>query len=168
MLSGCDASALAVAAGSGHLLAIAIPHPPQEGRSPVNDNQDPVLAARRRRGGLVAAPAFAVLAGVLALQMLGQPLAALAAGLAAGVVVLALWGRLVVRPEGPSYGRAAGLGIVATFAAVFAAALAGAGGAPASGREATGVALFALFMALPVMVAAAVGLAALLKDRPVG
>ena len=163
MLSGCDAEALAAAPGSGHFLRTEIS--PQEGRA-VNDNQDPVLAARRRFGRLVAAPALAVVAAVLAIQMLGQPLAALAAGLAAAGVTFALWGGLVVRAEGPSYGRAAGLGIAATFAAVFAAALTGAGGAPASGREATGVALFALFMALPVMVAAAVGLAAALKDRP--
>lgn len=163
MLSGCDAEALAGAAGSGHFVAIEIA--PQEGLA-VNDNQDPVLAARRRLGRLVAAPGLALVAAVLTLQMLAQPVAALAAGLAAGVVAVALWGRLVVRPEGPSYGRAVGLGIAATFAAVFAAAAVGAGGAPASGREATGVALFALFMALPVMVAASVGLAALLKDRP--
>lgn len=134
----------------------------------MNDNQDPVLAARRRFGRLVAAPALAVVGGVLTLQMLGQPLAALVAGLAAGVLVFATWGTLVVRPEGPSYGRAVGLGIAATFVGVTAAALVGAGGTPASGREAAGVALFALFMALPVMVAAAVGLAALLKDRPAG
>ena len=163
MLTGCDVEALAAVAGSGHFLRIEIS--PQEGRA-VNDNQDPVLAARRRLGRLVAAPTLAIVAAVLTLQMLGQPLAALAAGLAAGVIAFALWGGLVVRPAGPSYGRAAGLGIAATFAAVFAAALAGAGGTPASGREATGVALFALFMALPVMVAAAVGLAAVLKDRP--
>ena len=134
----------------------------------MNDNQDPVLAARRRLGRLVAAPALAVAAAVLTLQMLGHPLAALAAALAVGLVVFALWGRLVMRPEGVSYGRAVGLGIAATFAGFSAAALMGAGGAPATGREAAGVALFALFMALPVMVAAAVALAALLKDRPAG
>lgn len=132
----------------------------------MNDNQDPVLAARRRLGRLVAGPALAVVAGLLALQMLGAPLAALAAALAAGLVAFALWGGLVVRPEGASYGRAVGIGFAATFAAFFAAAVTGVSATPvADGRDAAGIALFALFMALPVMIAAALALAALTGRR---
>lgn len=134
----------------------------------MNDNHDPALAARRRLGRRVAGPSLGLLAGVLTLQMLHAPLAALAAALAAGLVGVALWGTLVVRPEGVSYGRAVGLAFAATFAAFFAAALVGgASGGTADAREATGVALFSLFMALPVMIAAAIALAAVLKDRPI-
>jgi hypothetical protein len=133
----------------------------------MNDNHDPVLAARRRFGRLVAGPALGLLAGLLTLQMLHAPAAAFAAGLAAGLVGVLLWGALVVRPEGVSYGRAAGLAIAATFVAFAAAAMVGgASGGMADAREAAGVALFSLFMALPVMVAAAIALAAVLKDRP--
>ena len=133
----------------------------------MNDNQDPVLAARRRLGRLVAGPALGLLAGILTLQMLHAPLAALAAALAAGLVGVALWGTLVVRPEGVSYGRAAGLGFAVTFAAFAAAALVGGASAGVvDAGEAAGIALFSLFMALPVMIAAAIALAALLKDRP--
>ena len=133
----------------------------------MNDNHDPVLAARRRLGRLVAGPVLGLLAGLLTLQMLHAPIAALAAALAAGGLVLLLWGPMVVRPEGVSYGRAVGLGFAATFAAFFAAAAVGsASGGAADAREAAGIALFSLFMALPVMIAATIALAAALKDCP--
>ena len=137
-------------------------------RLPVNDDFDPGLAARRRSGRTLAAPALAVLAGLLTWQMLGEPATALGAALAAGAVAFAVWGRLVVRPEGISYGRAAGVGFAATFAAFFGAAVLGAAGARVSlDADTFGAAFFALLVVLPVMVAAGVGLAAIgtLRNR---
>jgi len=134
----------------------------------MNDNQDPVLTARRRRGRLVAGPALGLLAGLLTFQMTAVLPPALGAALAAGLLVFAAWGPLVVREEGASYGRAVGLGFAATFAAFFGAAVFGIGTGAASGREAAGVAVFALAMVLPVMVAAAIGLAALTGRRDAG
>ena len=129
---------------------------------PVNDDLDPGLAARRRFGRNLAGPALAVLAALLTWQMLGEAPAALGAALGAGILGYALWGQLVVRPEGISYGRAAGIGFAATFAAFFGAAVLGAAGSRVPlDATAFGAAVFALLVVLPVMVAACVGLAAL-------
>ncbi|MDK9697445.1 MAG: hypothetical protein OEL76_13760 [Siculibacillus sp.] len=127
----------------------------------MNDVPDPELARRRRIGRILAAVVLAALATLLTLQMIGEPLAALGAAAGAGVVGFALWGGLVVRPEGISYGRAAGLGFLATFAAFFGAAVLGAAASRvALDREAFGAAFFAFAVVLPVMVAAAIAVAA--------
>jgi len=134
--------------------------------SAVTDDVAPELAHRRRTMRVVAGVALAVLAGLLALQMTGAPLAGLGAALGAGIVGFTLWGRMVVRPEGISYGRAAGLGFVALFAAFFGAALLGAAVTrPVAGDEAIPVAVFALMVVSPVMIAAAVALAFLSRPR---
>jgi hypothetical protein len=128
----------------------------------VNDDFDPDLPGRRRFGRNLAGAALAALAALLTVQMIGEPLAALGAALGAGLVAFLLWGGAVVRPEGISYGRAAGIGFVATFAAFFGAAVLGAATSRVqAGGEAFAAAFFALAVVLPVMVAASVGLAAI-------
>ena len=132
----------------------------------MNDNQDPRLAARRREGRLAAGLGLGALAGILALQMLGEPLTALGAALAAGAFAGLSWGGFVVREEGTSYGRAAGLGLMATVVAFLGSALlGGAGSRVVAGAEAASAAFFALLVVAPVMTAAAIGLAALMQAR---
>ena len=132
----------------------------------MNDNQDPRLAAHRRLGRSIAGVVFAALAGLLAFQMLGEPLVALGAALGAGGFAFAIWGGFVVRPEGVSYGRAAGVGMMATVAAFLVAALTGgAASRVVVGAEAAGAAFFAFLVVLPVMIAAGVGLVALMRAK---
>ena len=134
----------------------------------MTDDQNDALARRRRMGAVLAGPVLAALAALLTVQMIGEPLAALGAALGAGAIAFALWGRLVVRSEGTSYGRAAGVGFAATFAAFLGAALLGAATSRVPvDRDAVGAGFFALLVVLPVMVAAGIGLAAIgaLRDR---
>ena len=132
----------------------------------MTEDQDPALAARRRRGRGLAGPALGLLAGLLTWQMLHAATPAITAAVASGVVTFALWGGFVVRPEGASYGRAAGLGLAATLVAFFGAAAVGVTGTPvADPAEAVSLAVFALFMALPVMIGGAIALAFLSARR---
>lgn len=131
----------------------------------MNDNEDPAIGRSRRNGRALAGVAFAVLGGLLTFQMLHHAPAALGAAVSAGVVATLLWGRLVVRPGGVAWGGAVAVGFAATFAAFCGAAAFGLGGARVAGDEAAAVALFALLMVLPVMLAAAVGVAALTRAR---
>jgi hypothetical protein len=127
----------------------------------VNDNHDHDLDHRRRMGMLFAGPLLSALAGLLAYQIIGEPLPALGAVLGAGLIVFTLWGRLVVRPDGVSYGRAVGIGLAATFAAFFGAAVLGAATSRvAADQAAFSAGMFAIVVVLPVMVAAAVAAAA--------
>ena len=127
----------------------------------MNDNHDHDLDHRRFIGRLFAGPLLAALAGLLAYQIVGEPLPALGSALGAGLVVFTLWGRLVVRPDGVSYGRAVGIGFAATFAACFGAAVLGAATSRvAVDQAAFSAGMFAIVVVLPVMIAAAVGAAA--------
>lgn len=132
----------------------------------MNDNQDPSLVALRRVGRLVATAVLAGVAALLAYQMIGEPLAALGAGLGAGAATATLWGGFVIRPEGVSLGRAVGVGFFATFGAFLGAAiLAGATSRVTFGGEAVAAASFAMLVVLPMMVATALAVAVLTRAK---
>ena len=111
--------------------------------------------------------ALAVVAGVLSYQLLAAPLAAAAAFVAAGVVAFLAWPVLVVRPTGASLGGAAATGALALLAAyVCAGFLLGRGGGIVADHETMVLLIFTFWIVVPVMIAAAVGLA--LLDRRLG
>lgn len=129
------------------------------------ENDDTPRAAetvvRRGVGGVAAAIVLGLFCGLLALQVTAVSVAALAAMVVAGVVVLLLWHRLVDRPSGPSLGWAALIGAVAVVAAHVAAAavvIRTAGTVP--DQEAIVAMVFSLWVVAPAVVAAAIGLAA--------
>ncbi|NLH82094.1 MAG: hypothetical protein GX458_14785 [Phyllobacteriaceae bacterium] len=112
----------------------------------------------------VAALALAVLAAVLCWQLLASTLAAAGAFVAAAVVAFLAWPVLVIRPAGASLGGAAATGALTLLAAtVVAGLLLGRGGAVVVDHDTLILLLFSLWIVIPVMVAAAVGLA--LLDR---
>lgn len=118
----------------------------------------PAEIALARAGATLA---LAALAALLTAQTVGTTAAALGAALATAAVVAVVWRRWVLRPEGVSLGRAAAAGVLATLAAVSGAAIAGgAGAAVVVDQEARIALLFSVWIVMPVMVAAAVGLAA--------
>lgn len=114
--------------------------------------------AAKARG--VATVALAVLAAVLALQILGRPLPALGALIGAGLIAGLAWGPMVMRPTGIALGGAALTGFFALAAGYVGAGLTGAGGAPVITDGESAIALlFSFWIVAPVMVAAALGLA---------
>lgn len=103
---------------------------------------------------------LAGLAGLLTLQMIGEPAAAIGAALGAGLFTFVLWGRFVLAATGSPVGGALGTGAIALLAAYVGAALAGASSShPIDGAEAAVALLFSLWIVTPIFLAAAVGLA---------
>jgi len=131
---------------------------PQPATSPT-----PIGGGRLPRG--VVGLALGGLAGVLSYQLLAAPLAAVAAFVAAGVVAVLAWPVLVPRPTGASLGGAAATGALALVAAYVCAGFL-LGGAGAADHDSMVLLIFTFWIVVPVMVAAAVGLA--LLDRRLG
>jgi len=131
----------------------------------------PVVPAAPRRGlpRVVAALVLGLVSALLAHQILGVPRADLGAFVGGAVVAHLAWGVLVMRPTGASIGGAAATGALALVTAYVGAGLLGGGGARVVvDHDAAIMLLFTFWIVVPVMVAAAIGLAVvdrLLADR---
>lgn len=118
---------------------------------------EPRFAARAR---WIATAGLAALAALLAIQILGRPLPALGACVGAALVAGLAWGPLVLRPTGIALGGAALTGVFALAGGYVGAGLVGAGGSPVVTDHESAIALlFSFWIVLPVMVAAAIGIA---------
>lgn len=106
--------------------------------------------------------ALALLAALLAYQIIGSPRAALGGFVGGGLVAFLAWTPLVLRPAGVSIGGAAAVGALALAAAYVGAGLVAGGGARVLvDHDAVVMLVFTFWIVLPVMVAAAIGLAIL-------
>lgn len=132
----------------------------------MNDNHPVISAGLLAQSRIGATLALGFFAGLMTWQIIGVPLAALGAALAAAAVCGALWGGFVVRGGGVSLGRAAGLGALVTIAAYLGAAILGGGVMRVLTEEESAVAaLFSLWVVMPVMIAVALSLAVLTRAK---
>ncbi|MCE1236905.1 MAG: hypothetical protein LWW93_11180 [Hyphomicrobiales bacterium] len=130
-------------------------------------DEDPVVPAAEEPPAAplppaIAGLALALLAALLAYQIIGSPLAALGGFFGGGLVAFLAWTPLVLRPAGVSIGGAAATGALALAAAYVGAGLvAGGGSRVLVDHDAAVMLVFTFWIVLPVMVAAAIGLAIL-------
>jgi hypothetical protein len=128
----------------------------------MSDARPDLPAARRGLPRLVATVVLGLLSALLAFQILGVPRAALGAFVGGAVVAHLAWGVLVMRPAGASIGGAAATGALTLVTAYVGAGLIGGGGARVIvDHEAVVMLIFTFWIVVPVMVAAAIGLAVL-------
>lgn len=127
--------------------------------------EEPVVPAAAPQGAKPLPPAvaglvLALVAALLAYQIIGSPRAAAGGFVGGGLVAFLAWAPLVLRPTGVSIGGAAATGALALASAYVGAGLVAGGGARVLvDHDAVVMLVFTFWIVLPVMVAAAIGLA---------